>query len=276
MHTHTLDSPHMLLNRKAQKTVSVLKKFMKMNEISHIWIWVKCLIYRTFHMFLSYCQIHYKFTFQHVCVCVCIYMYIYICVCVCVYVCVCLYICVCMYMCVYIYIYSYTCICVYTYIFIYVCVCVYIYIFIYIYVCVCVCVCIYIFIYICVCVYMYIYIYIFPYIFVSNANIKVCIPMYLYINVCMVIYICIHVYLLSGARSNGNDGILHLPQSSKSKASQLDAVFCHTQDRRGQINTYTYIYLPIYQPLHSGRIWHKDNFWAAFNRSEFRVFLLLD
>ena len=33
---------------------------------------------------------------------------------------------------------------------------------------------------------------------------------------------------------------------------------------------------PIYQPLRSGRIWHKVNFKAEFNRSEFRVFLLLD
>ena len=32
----------------------------------------------------------------------------------------------------------------------------------------------------------------------------------------------------------------------------------------------------IYQPLRSGRIWHKVNFYAEFNRFEFRVFLLLD
>ena len=32
----------------------------------------------------------------------------------------------------------------------------------------------------------------------------------------------------------------------------------------------------IYQPLRSGRIWHKVNFFAEFNRFEFRVFLLLD
>ena len=32
----------------------------------------------------------------------------------------------------------------------------------------------------------------------------------------------------------------------------------------------------IYQPLQSGRIWHKVNFQAEFNRFEFRVFLLLD
>ena len=32
----------------------------------------------------------------------------------------------------------------------------------------------------------------------------------------------------------------------------------------------------IYQPLRSGRIWHKANFKAEFNRFEFRVFLLLD
>ena len=32
----------------------------------------------------------------------------------------------------------------------------------------------------------------------------------------------------------------------------------------------------IYQPLHSGRIWHKVNFQAEFNKFEFRVFLLLD
>ena len=30
------------------------------------------------------------------------------------------------------------------------------------------------------------------------------------------------------------------------------------------------------QPLRSGRIWHKVNFKAEFNRFEFRVFLLLD
>ena len=33
---------------------------------------------------------------------------------------------------------------------------------------------------------------------------------------------------------------------------------------------------PIYQPLRSGRIWHKVNFKAEFNRFQFRVFLLLD
>ena len=37
---------------------------------------------------------------------------------------------------------------------------------------------------------------------------------------------------------------------------------------------------PIYQPLRSGRIWHKVNFYAEFDRFEenfeFRVFLLLD
>ena len=32
----------------------------------------------------------------------------------------------------------------------------------------------------------------------------------------------------------------------------------------------------IYQPLRTGRIWLKVNFWAEFNRFEFRVFLLLD
>ena len=33
---------------------------------------------------------------------------------------------------------------------------------------------------------------------------------------------------------------------------------------------------PIYQPLRSGRIWHKVNFLAEFNKFEFRVLLLLD
>ena len=32
----------------------------------------------------------------------------------------------------------------------------------------------------------------------------------------------------------------------------------------------------IYQPLRSGRIWHKVNFLAEFNRFKFRVSLLLD
>ena len=32
----------------------------------------------------------------------------------------------------------------------------------------------------------------------------------------------------------------------------------------------------IYQPLRSGRIWHKVNFLEEFNRFEFRVFILLD
>ena len=34
--------------------------------------------------------------------------------------------------------------------------------------------------------------------------------------------------------------------------------------------------LYIYQPLRSGRKWHKVNFLVDFNRFEFRVFLLLD
>ena len=33
-------------------------------------------------------------------------------------------------------------------------------------------------------------------------------------------------------------------------------------------------HIPVYQPLRSGRIWHKVNFKAEFNRFEFRVFLL--
>ena len=33
---------------------------------------------------------------------------------------------------------------------------------------------------------------------------------------------------------------------------------------------------PIYQPLRSGKIWHKVNFEAEFNRFELRIFLLLD
>ena len=32
----------------------------------------------------------------------------------------------------------------------------------------------------------------------------------------------------------------------------------------------------IYQPLRSGRIWQEVNFYAEFNKFEFRVFLLLD
>ena len=36
------------------------------------------------------------------------------------------------------------------------------------------------------------------------------------------------------------------------------------------------IHIHIYQPLNSGRIWHKVHFQAEFNRFEFRVFLLLD
>ena len=43
------------------------------------------------------------------------------------------------------------------------------------------------------------------------------------------------------------------------------------------IYIYIYIHTYIYQPLRSGRIWHKVNFFKAeFNRFEFRVFLLLD
>ena len=37
-------------------------------------------------------------------------------------------------------------------------------------------------------------------------------------------------------------------------------------------NMYMWIPNPIYQPLRSGRIWHKVNFYAEFNRFEFRVF----
>ena len=35
-------------------------------------------------------------------------------------------------------------------------------------------------------------------------------------------------------------------------------------------------YHTIYQPHRSGKIWHKVNFKAEFNRFEFRIFLLLD
>ena len=40
-----------------------------------------------------------------------------------------------------------------------------------------------------------------------------------------------------------------------------------------------WFYMCVYiftQPLHSGRIWHKVNFLAEFNRFQFRVFPLLD
>ena len=36
------------------------------------------------------------------------------------------------------------------------------------------------------------------------------------------------------------------------------------------------LHIIIYQPLRSGRIWHKVNFYAEFNRFEFWVFLILD
>ena len=35
---------------------------------------------------------------------------------------------------------------------------------------------------------------------------------------------------LSGPGSNGNEGVLHIPQSSKTEAFTLDSVKCHTQD----------------------------------------------
>ena len=35
-------------------------------------------------------------------------------------------------------------------------------------------------------------------------------------------------------------------------------------------------FIHIYLPLRSGRIWHKVNFLAEFNRFEFRVFLPVD
>ena len=52
-----------------------------------------CLICPTFHIFLSYCQIHYNLSFQHIYIY--IYIYIYICVRACVHVCVCVNVCVC-------------------------------------------------------------------------------------------------------------------------------------------------------------------------------------
>ena len=42
------------------------------------------------------------------------------------------------------------------------------------------------------------------------------------------------------------------------------------------VNFFFTCLIHIYQPLRSGRIWHKVNFEAEFNMFEFRVFLLLD
>ena len=39
---------------------------------------------------------------------------------------------------------------------------------------------------------------------------------------------------------------------------------------------YSKLFIIFTQPLRSGRIWHKVNFYAEFNRFEFRVFLLLE
>ena len=51
---------------------------------------------------------------------------------------------------------------------------------------------------------------------------------------------------------------------------RLKEICCHTNSN-GKLSA-----KHIYQPLRSGRIWHKVNFKAEFNRFDFRVFLLLD
>ena len=43
-----------------------------------------------------------------------------------------------------------------------------------------------------------------------------------------------------------------------------------------RIKSYSKLYPIFTQPLRSGRIWHKVNFYAEFNRFEFRVFPLLN
>ena len=40
--------------------------------------------------------------------------------------------------------------------------------------------------------------------------------------------------------------------------------------------TIVFIFILFTQPLRLGRVWHKVNFLAEFNRFKFRVFLLLD
>ena len=82
--------------------------------------------------------------------------------------------------------------------------------------------------------------------------------------------------------------------NSESQLSRSDAgtqLTAFSQIPKSSVHTYRHdvIHLPglisylgilfwhhIYQPLRSGKIWHKFNFWAEFNRFEFRVFLLLD
>ena len=50
-------------------------------------------------------------------------------------------------------------------------------------------------------------------------------------------------------------------------------LLCHDQDvTQGQFLSE----LCIYQPLNTGRMWHKVSFKVEFNKFEFSVFILLD
>ena len=52
-------------------------------------------------------------------------------------------------------------------------------------------------------------------------------------------------------------------------------ILCVAQNKNN-ILKHKILFYHIYQPLHLGRIWHKVNFEAEFNKFEFRVFLLFD
>ena len=68
----------------------------------------------------------------------------------------------------------------------------------------------------------------------------------------------------SESRSNGNEGVLHIPQNSRTEASPSDCLELYPEQflelvlalYRDSVGT-------IYQPLRSGRIRHKVNFLSG-------------
>ena len=110
------------------------------------------------------------------------------------------------------------------------------------YVCVCVCVCMSVCVYMYVCVHVDIYIYIWVCVNIDVHNVYVC--MYMYVNMCVYMYMCVYIYMCM--------------------CVSVCMYICKC------------MYVCVYVCIFANSSTRAGKFLVAFNRFEFRVFLLLD
>ena len=109
-----------------------------------------------------------------------------------------------------------------------------------------------------------------------SLSLSIYIYIYIYIYICIYIIIIIIIIIIFLVLENLFKQIY---SEINGKGRTILRLFLYRSRDKIHRNVLEAIYIAInhiYQPLRSGRIWHKVNFLAEFNRFEFRVFLLLD